>query len=47
MKYVTSCLLKGTLSDTNILLTSKLFIEKNLFYLDEICIFQFQYHQTL
>ena len=46
MKHLKSCLLKGILLDTTILLVSISLIEIG-FYIDEIHILQFQYHQTL
>ena len=44
MKYLKSCLPKGNLLDTTNLLISISFIEIG-FYIDEICILQFQCHQ--
>ena len=46
MKYLKSCLPKGSLLDTTILLISTSFIKIGFFF-DEICILQFQCHQIL
>ena len=47
MKYLKSCLPKGNLLDTTILLMSTSFLKIGDFYIDEIRIVQFQCHQIL